>query len=94
MGDPEVQDIRAAIARLEAKVDDLRDLKPQVVANTSSISRVLITLHGADGRSGLLMDYGRIEQQMNAILVTVRWFGGTSVAVLAGILWKLVTQSG
>lgn len=88
---PEMQEMRAALERLEMKVDDLRDLRSSVARNSEQIAKIQVTLHGSDGRSGLLMDYTRIEQQMGAILTTIRWFGSASVVILCGILWKLAS---
>lgn len=89
MTDEAIRDLRADIGRLEVKLDDLRDLKPTVVNQGVAILALQNTIHGSDGSGGLLIGYVRIEQQMKAILWTVRTIGTATLVTLVAIFWKL-----
>lgn len=86
--------IRSDVARLVAKVDEIRDLKPQVSANAAAITRLDRLMHGSDGDSGLVVNYATLSQQMKAMLWTVRAFGGASVVTLVAIFWRLLVDNG
>lgn len=88
-------EIRADIARIEGKVDSLRDHGFRIHSVEQDVQRLRGLVEGGpDGRSGLIFQFTKIEQQMHAILWTVRTLGTATLVTLVGILVKVVASTG